>query len=321
LRAAERGHFVSKVPTSQKSWRNRRVLLSGNWESPSDRPVRFSVPTIFQIAGKVKQPTPSREDIQKVERVRTKVPAADRVYPDFLFTENLIGANLVDPAEMTPARQQSEMSKRRLLLGAKAKRQRRRILRPAKLLPGRADPEELRRDIIRKRPMFFDLEGPARTKRTRVPEQDRAIFVIEDDDEDEADSVNIACPPKAVQFANHMIVGSQMEPSEVTELPKKTLREKAGRAFLMVLQASMEMWLCMRRAINAAERAKKAYEDGRSKVADAGKVLQEHANLLKDKAALERQLAATEDKLDELRGALEASVAAAREAEAAKEAV
>ncbi|CAL8998085.1 unnamed protein product, partial [Prunus brigantina] len=30
LRAAERGHFVSHVPTSQKSWRNRRVLLSGD---------------------------------------------------------------------------------------------------------------------------------------------------------------------------------------------------------------------------------------------------------------------------------------------------
>ncbi|CAL8155403.1 unnamed protein product [Prunus armeniaca] len=35
LRAADRGHFVSWVPTSQKSWRNRRVLLSGDWESPS----------------------------------------------------------------------------------------------------------------------------------------------------------------------------------------------------------------------------------------------------------------------------------------------
>lgn len=144
-----------------------------------------------------------------------------------------------------------------------------------------------------------------------------------------------------------MIVGSQMEPSELAELPKKTLREEAGRAFrhqaavsrselllsmylfpacirilkVWVLQASMDMWLCMRRAINDAERAKKAYEDGMSKVVDAGKVIQEHAELLKDKAALERQLRASEDKLDEMRGALEASVAAVREAEAAKVAV
>lgn len=128
LRATKRGHFVSRVPTSQKTWRNQRVLLFGDWESPSDRPVRFSIPTVSQIAGrvtnyrsalcylrysnlsmltvflcfvlgKVKLPTPSREDIQKVERVRRQVPAADRIYPNFLFTANLIGANLVDPAE------------------------------------------------------------------------------------------------------------------------------------------------------------------------------------------------------------------------------
>lgn len=45
----------------------------------------------------------------------------------------------------------------------------------------------------------------------------------------------------------------------------------------------MDMWLCMKQAIKAAERAKKAYEDGRSKVAEAGKALHEHANIVKDK--------------------------------------
>ncbi|CAL8094082.1 unnamed protein product [Prunus armeniaca] len=52
LQASERGHFVNVVPTSQKSWRNRRVLLSGDWESPSGQPVRFHIPTTFQIAGR-----------------------------------------------------------------------------------------------------------------------------------------------------------------------------------------------------------------------------------------------------------------------------
>ncbi|CAL8163049.1 unnamed protein product [Prunus armeniaca] len=38
-------------------------------------------------------------------------------------------------------------------------------------------------------------------------------------------------------------------------------------------EASMDMWLCMKRAIMTAERAKMAYEDGRSKGAEASKVL------------------------------------------------
>ncbi|CAL9013085.1 unnamed protein product, partial [Prunus brigantina] len=184
LRAAERGHFVSRVPTSQKSWRNRRVLLSGDWESLSDRPVRFSVPTVFQITDRVKQPTPSREDIQKVERVRTKDPPT--------LQATAVGPSDTDLENQTLSHRLRQMETQVPHSG------------------GHADPEELRRDITGKRLMFVDLEGPARTKRTRVPEQDRAIFVIEDDDEDEADPVNIACPPKAVQFANHMIVGSQM---------------------------------------------------------------------------------------------------------------
>ena len=129
LKASERGHFVSSVPTSQKSWRNRRVLLSGDWESPSGTPLRFSVPTTFQIAGrfpkyrligrllfsllfpcfiflifllltgKLKQPSPKPSEIRQLDRVRLRVPAAERVYPRFLFTGNLIRAGLVNPAE------------------------------------------------------------------------------------------------------------------------------------------------------------------------------------------------------------------------------
>ncbi|CAL2228809.1 unnamed protein product [Prunus armeniaca] len=128
LKATERGHFVNWVPTSQKSWRNRRVLLLGEWESPSGQPVRFPIPTTFQIAGKLKQPIPTQAEIQQVERVRSKVPTEKRVYPQFLFTANLIQAQLVDPAKVTEERRDAEVkrmnesSKRRLMMGFQGKK-------------------------------------------------------------------------------------------------------------------------------------------------------------------------------------------------------
>lgn len=125
LQASARGHFINWVPTSQKTWRNRRVMISGHWEAPPNRHLIFRIPTMFQMAGralgcrsvvsrglifhadsyifsfagKIKQPRPTKADIKKVERVRSKVPASARAYPEFLFTENLIKAKLVDPAE------------------------------------------------------------------------------------------------------------------------------------------------------------------------------------------------------------------------------
>ncbi|XP_020424639.1 KNR4/SMI1 homolog [Prunus persica] len=105
-----------------------------------------------------------------------------------------------------------------------------------------------------------------------------------------------------------------MELPEVDELPKKFLREEAGRAFRLQAAASMDMWLCVKRAITAAERAKKAYEDGRSKVAEAGKALQEHALLAKQKDSAERQV-------KEMKGLLEAALEATKDAEASKDAV
>ena len=83
----------------------------------------------------------------------------------------------------------------------------------------------------------------------------------------------------------------------------------------------MDMWLCVKRAISAAERAKRAYDDGRAKVAEAGKALQEHAQLLKEKEAAERHALASEAKAEQMRAALEAARAAARDAEAVSEAI
>ncbi|KAL6284710.1 hypothetical protein ACE6H2_015639 [Prunus campanulata] len=83
----------------------------------------------------------------------------------------------------------------------------------------------------------------------------------------------------------------------------------------------MDMWLCMKRAITAAERAKRMYEDGRSKVADAAEALQDHANLVQDMHAAERQIQAHKAKLAEMREALDGAERAAKDAEEAKLAV
>ncbi|BBN68886.1 hypothetical protein Prudu_623S000200, partial [Prunus dulcis] len=163
-----------------------------------------------------------------------------------------------------------------------------------------------------KRPVTVDLEASPASKRSRPSEASRAVFAAEDDD-GPTEAVTIACPSKTVQFVNHMILGSQMELPEVDELPKKILREQAGRLHgdVAVRQAGH----------SAAERAKRAYDDGRAKVAEAGKALQEHAQLLREKEAAERQALASEAKAEQMRAALEAARAAARDAEAVSEAV
>ncbi|CAL8169329.1 unnamed protein product [Prunus armeniaca] len=171
-----------------------------------------------------------------------------------------------------------------------------------------------------KRPITVDLDADPAPKRGRQDEPARAIFSAEDD-EAPPEAVTLACPSKTVQFVNHMILGSQMELSKIDELPKKLLREEAGRAFRLQASASMDMWLCVKRAINAAEKAKKAYEDGRAKVAEAGKAIQAQANLAKDMQGAERQVKVYQGKLGEMSAALEAAQLTAKEAVELKEAV
>ncbi|CAL9028811.1 unnamed protein product, partial [Prunus brigantina] len=366
LRAAERGHFVSHVPTSQKSWRNRRVLLSGDWESPSGSPVRFRIPTTFQIAGKLKQPVATQAEIRQIDQVRLRVPAVERVYPQLLFTANPIKAQLANPAEMTDERRAvekkrlSESSKRRLMMGLQGQKRKKsqhelvpmpsagadvdgqslaERLRQMGSGSGQAGPaapgaspcrgaptEGASSRAAGKRVVTVDLDTEPASKRGRQSEVPRAIFSVEDDD-GPAEPVDLACPAKTVQFANHMILGSQMELSEIEELPKKLLREEAGRAFRLqasislFLLASMDMWLCVKRAINAAEKAKKAYEDGMAKVAEAGKAIQANANLAKDLQAAERHVKYYEAKFAEMPAALESAQQTAKEALEALEAV
>ncbi|BBG93369.1 hypothetical protein Prudu_001357, partial [Prunus dulcis] len=313
---------------------------------------------------KLKQPTPTQGEIRQIDKVRLKVPAAERVYPCFLFTNNLIRARLIDPAEMTDARKaaeakkMNESSRRRLMMGLEGKKKKRQpeapSVRPSTdpedvtlaerlrqlgaepvawpsaevSAPRQSDAEAAASRAAGKRPVTVDLEASPASKRSRPSDASRAVFAAEDDD-GPTEAVTIACPSETVQFVDHMILGSQMELPEVDELPKKLLREQAGRAFrlqaavgllfdyLPRVQASMEMWLCVKRAISAAERAKKAYDDGRAKVTEAGKAIQDHAQLLKEKEAVERRALASEAMVGEMRAALEA----ARDAEAVSEAV
>ncbi|CAL8167538.1 unnamed protein product [Prunus armeniaca] len=176
LQASVRGHFVRSVPTSQKLWRNRR----------------FHVPT--------------KKNIKKVERARTKVLAAVRVYPNLLLTPNLVKAKLVGEEEMTKAKLDSQNRKAEEL----------------------AITREAYQQVTGKRPTIIDIDTAPLQKKPRVSDHLKAIFVAEDNDDQPADPVNIVCPLKSVQFANHMIVGSQMDLAKIEELPKRSLRVEAG---------------------------------------------------------------------------------------------
>ncbi|CAL8083114.1 unnamed protein product [Prunus armeniaca] len=103
---------------------------------------------VIPLVCKLKQPIPTQAEIQQVERVRSKVPTEKRVYPQFLFTANLIQAQLVDSAEMTEerraaeAKRMNESSKRRLMMGfqGKKKKSQQQDTVPASLVE--ADPKD-----------------------------------------------------------------------------------------------------------------------------------------------------------------------------------
>ncbi|CAL2270678.1 unnamed protein product [Prunus armeniaca] len=118
-----------------------------------------------------------------------------------------------------------------------------------------------------------------------------------------------------------MTLVSQIELSEIEDLPMKLLQEEASRTFRLQASASMDMWLCVKRAINAAEKVKKAYEDRRARVAEVGKAIQAQANLAKDMQAGERQVKVYQTKFGEMSAALESAQLTAKVALEAKEAI
>ncbi|CAL8999814.1 unnamed protein product [Prunus brigantina] len=184
--------------------------------------------------GKLKQPSPTQSEIRQIHRVRLKVPAVERVYPKFLFTANLIEAQLVslltDARKAAGAKRMNESSKRRLMLGLQGKkknRQPKKVPMPsagvdpedqtltdrlrqhnagtvpsgavaAGVTPSqRATTEALSSKVARKRPETVDLDAKLAPKRGRQLEPLWVILAAEDNDA-HADPITLACPSKTV---------------------------------------------------------------------------------------------------------------------------
>lgn len=58
--------------------------------------LRLRLTTFFfgSLVGKLKHPIPTQLEIWQIDKVRCQVPAFERVYPQFLFTANLIEPSL-----------------------------------------------------------------------------------------------------------------------------------------------------------------------------------------------------------------------------------
>ncbi|CAL2232162.1 unnamed protein product [Prunus armeniaca] len=115
------------------------VAPFGRLESPSGQLACFPIPTTFQIAGKLKQLSPTQSEIRQIDMVRLKVPAVERVYPQFLFTANLVTTELANLAESNDRREKG--SKRRLIMGLQGKKAK-RYAEAAPILSAGVDPED-----------------------------------------------------------------------------------------------------------------------------------------------------------------------------------
>ncbi|KAI5326979.1 hypothetical protein L3X38_026375 [Prunus dulcis] len=76
-----------------------------------------------------------------------------------------------------------------------------------------------------------------------------------------------------------------MELPKLEQLLVKTVCEQADLAFRLQAAADMEMWLCMKRAVNAAHLYRERFEDNRAKNAEAGKVIRDVDQHAEEKTA------------------------------------
>lgn len=102
---------------------------------------------------------------------------------------------------------------------------------------------EVHLQVTGKRQIEGALDVTPLPKRPRGP-SDEAILIPGDEDEEGSEPVNIACPRKVVPAVNCFIDGAQMELSELSELPTKSLREQAGRAFRLQAAVCVTTWSC-----------------------------------------------------------------------------
>ncbi|CAL8135705.1 unnamed protein product [Prunus armeniaca] len=66
-------------------------------------------------------------------------------------------------------------------------------------------------------------------KRPRGMNEDAAVLVPDEEEDANAEQVNVACPQKVVPFVNCFIDDPQMELPELEQLPMKTVHEQAGK--------------------------------------------------------------------------------------------
>ncbi|XP_021832639.1 eukaryotic translation initiation factor 5B-like [Prunus avium] len=279
-----------------------------------------------------------------------KIAEEDRFFKELLYFKNLFKAGLIGRVEhdrrvreeeeeekrqMAGGRPMSEATRRRLEGQGAPKQTKNQSPRPKKKKTAGSEGasademtmadrrrekkvaeaeavREVHQQMTSKRMIEGALDATPLPKRPKGPNEGTSVLIPDDEGEGEEGPVNIACSRKAVPFINCMIDGAQMELSEIEQLSMKTLREQTGRAFRLQAAGEMEMWLCAKRAMNAAERYQKRFEEGRSKIADAGKMLQEADRRAEENAAKIAELAA---KL----AATELEVVAAQEARAAVE--
>ncbi|CAL8102300.1 unnamed protein product [Prunus armeniaca] len=317
------------VPISQKTWRQHRVLVSGAWESAPGVIVERHIPTSFQIVSRpmgclsLKRPIATKREIEVIERVRSRIAEEGRVHKALLDYKNMFKAGLInEPGTsegrrkkrkrgkvMAGGRAMSEETRRRLESRAPQKKKT-GSLKPKTKQPRQAEgasaqegtPGDRRQErrvaeaelireahlqVTEKRVIEGALDVTLLPKRPRGPNEE-AAFLVSDEEDAEAEPVNIACPQKVVPFVNCFIDG-----------------------------ANMEMSLGVKRAINAAERVQKKYEEGRAKIAEAGKLLQDADRHAEENAAKITELSSRLAEAE--RAAVDAEEARAR-AEAAKEA-
>ncbi|CAL8088952.1 unnamed protein product [Prunus armeniaca] len=280
----------------------------------------------------LKRPIATKRETKVIERVQSRISEEGHFHKALLDYKNLYKAGLISELEYH-RRKEEEEEKDRQSNGRRerddedenwflaAEDEDAALGRGCIGTRGVAEAELIREahlQVTGKRVIEGALDVTPLPKRPRGLNEEAAVLVPDDDEDTEADLVNIACPRKVVSFVNCFIEGAQMELPELEQLPMKSLREQAGQAFRLQAAANMEMWLGMKRAVNTAEHVQKKGEDDRAKVAEAGKMLQEADRHAEENAA---KIAELSSRLAEAeRAAVDADEARAR-AEAAKEAV
>ncbi|CAL9020830.1 unnamed protein product, partial [Prunus brigantina] len=139
LLAGQRGHFAVGVPSSQKTWRRHRVLVSGAWESAPGLIVERHIPTHFQTVVSLKRPIATKREIEVIERVQSLIPEEDRFHKALLDFKKVFRAGLIGEPEylrrkkeeeekeeeMAGGREMNEATRRRFEARAAQKKQKR----------------------------------------------------------------------------------------------------------------------------------------------------------------------------------------------------